>query len=67
MLRSYQQIMLGEPHARSVEFTGLSGSEKVVLIAVAAVIILTGVYPKPILNVAQPALENILAQIQDIY
>lgn len=67
MLRSYQQIMLGEPHARSVEFTGLSGSEKVVLITVAAVIILTGVYPKPILNVAQPALENILAQIQDIY
>lgn len=67
MLRSYQQIMLGEPHPRSVEFTGLSSSEKAVLIVVAAAIITTGIYPKPLLFIAQPALENILVQIQDVY
>lgn len=67
MLRSYQKVMLGEPHPRSVEFTGLASSEKVVLIAIAFFIIAAGIYPKPILNVAQPAIEEVLLNIQDIY
>jgi NADH-quinone oxidoreductase subunit M len=67
MLRSYQKIMLGEPHARSVEFTGLHTTEKIILISVASIIIITGVYPKPILTVAGPALEEILSHVKDIY
>ncbi len=67
MFRAYQDVMLGDQHPKSVEFTGLAGSEKIVLIAVAAIIILTGIYPEPILNVAQPALEDILVQIQNVY
>lgn len=67
MLRSYQKIMLGEPHARSVEFTGLHTTEKIILISVASIIIITGVYPKPILHVAGPALEEILSHVKDIY
>ena len=67
MLRAYQKVMLGEQHARSVEFTGLASSEKIVLISVAALIIITGIYPKPILTIAQPALEEVLLQINNIY
>ncbi len=67
MLRAYQKVMLGEQHARSVEFTGLARSEKVVLISVAALIIITGIYPKPIISIAQPALEDLLIQINNIY
>jgi NADH-quinone oxidoreductase subunit M len=67
MLRSYQKIMLGEHHARSVEFTGLHTTEKIILISVASIIIITGVYPKPILTVAGPALEEILSHVKDIY
>lgn len=67
MLRAYQKVMLGEPHYRSVEFTGLHQTEKIVLVAIAAVIIVTGIYPKPIIHVAGPAIENILAHVKDIY
>ena len=65
MLRSYQKIMLGEPHARSIEFTGLHQTEKIVLIVVALAIIVGGIYPKPILQIAGPALEDLLAQVKD--
>lgn len=67
MLRAYQRVMLGEPHPRSVEFTGLSASEKIVLVTVAALIIVAGIYPKPILHVAQPAIEEILINVKGIY
>lgn len=67
MFRAYQKIMLGEQNARHTEFTRLHSSERIVLIAIAAVIIITGIYPKPILNVAQPALEEILVHVKDIY
>jgi NADH-quinone oxidoreductase subunit M len=60
MFRSYQKIMLGNANGNNVEFTGLLLNEKIVLISVAALVIITGVYPKPILNVAQPVLEEIL-------
>ena len=59
--------MLGEQNVRHTEFTRLHSSERIVLIAIAAVIIITGIYPKPILNVAQPALEEILVHVKDIY
>lgn len=67
MLRAYQKVMLGEPHARSAEFTGLDTSEKVVLFSCALLIVAGGIYPKPILTIAQPALEDVLVLIQDIY
>ena len=67
MLRSYQKVMLGEPHARSIEFTGLHLTEKIVLVVVALAIIVGGLYPKPILQTAGPALEDLLAQVKDVY
>jgi NADH-quinone oxidoreductase subunit M len=67
MLRSYQKVMLGEPHARSIEFTGLHLTEKIVLVVIAVAIIVGGIYPKPILQTAGPALEDLLAQVKDIY
>ncbi len=67
MLRSYQKVMLGEPHARSIEFTGLHLTEKIVLVVVAFAIIVGGLYPKPILQTAGPALEDLLAQVKDVY
>ncbi len=67
MLRAYQKVMLGEPHERRAEFTGLHQTEKIVLVAIATVIIVTGIYPKPIIYVAGPAIEDILAHVKDIY
>jgi len=67
ILRAYQAIMLGEPNAKHTEFTGLNKIDKIILISIASVIIITGIYPKPILMVAQPALEDILVHIKYIY
>ena len=67
MLRAYQKVMLGEAKPQNVEFTGLASSEKIVLIVLAALIIITGIYPAPILQTAQPALEDVLSYVQDLY
>ena len=66
MLRGYQKIMLGETSERNNAFTGLHQSEKIVLIVIAAIIIAAGIYPKPILHIAQPALEELLSHVKEI-
>lgn len=60
MFRSYQKIMLGNGNGNNVEFTGLLLNEKIVLGTVAVLVVVTGIYPKPILQVAQPVIEEIL-------
>jgi NADH-quinone oxidoreductase subunit M len=60
MLRMYQNVMLGETNENTIGFTDLHWSELAVFVPVIAVIFVMGVYPKPILNIIQPALDNIL-------
>ncbi len=67
MLRAYQKVMLGEVNSKHAEFTRLHLNERVVLITVATIIVITGIYPKPILQVAQPALEEILLLTKSVY
>lgn len=55
MLRSYQSIMLGETNAMTASFAPLTGSEKAVLVIICAAIIAFGVYPKPLLDIAEPS------------
>ncbi len=60
MLRAYQRIMLGEANSHTEVFTDMLLSEKVVLGALAIAVILIGVYPKPLLSLSEPALQQIL-------
>lgn len=60
MLRSYQAIMLGETNSATVGFTTLSANEKTVLLIVCAVVLLFGVYPKPLLDIAEPAVVKLV-------
>lgn len=64
MLRSYQQIMLGERRDSNIAFGSLDGSDKLVLIIVCAVIIAFGVYPKPLNEIAEEATKVILTNIK---
>lgn len=64
MLRSYQSIMLGEVNTLSSTFAPLEGCEKAVLIIVCAAIIVFGVYPKPLLDIAAPAVEQLVMGVQ---
>lgn len=64
MLRSYQKIMLGEKPNNAMEFGSLATSDKVVLITVCAVIIAFGVYPKPLNDLAEPAVKALLSNLK---
>lgn len=64
MLRSYQQIMLGERKDSNIAFGSLDASDKAVLIVVCAVIIAFGVYPKPLNDIAEEATKVILTNIK---
>ncbi len=55
MLRSYQSIMLGETNSITNSFAPLTGNEKTVLIIICGAIIVFGVYPKPLLDIAEPS------------
>jgi NADH-quinone oxidoreductase subunit M len=55
MLRSYQSIMLGETNVATSVFPPLEGYEKAVLVIICAAIIVFGVYPKPLLDIAEPS------------
>ena len=60
MLRMYQKTMLGETNALTADFADLTISELLVFVPIIAAIFVFGVYPKPIFDLAQPALDTIL-------
>ncbi|MFN8276082.1 MAG: NADH-quinone oxidoreductase subunit M [Chitinophagales bacterium] len=60
MLRMYQRSMLGAVHPRTLAFDDLNWTELTVFGVLTAAIFICGIYPKPMMTLAQPALENIL-------
>jgi NADH-quinone oxidoreductase subunit M len=64
MLRSYQGIMLGEKPTGAVAFGSLATSDKIVLMVVCVVIVAFGVYPKPLNDLAEPAVKMLLSNLK---
>lgn len=64
MLRGYQNIMLGEKNVNVGAFGPLATSDKVVLITICAVVIAFGIYPKPLNDLAEPAVKALLSNIR---
>lgn len=62
MLGAFQKTMLGEQRS-TVLFQELDTTETITLTIIAGLIILLGVYPQPILDIAGPSMEKILAII----
>jgi NADH-quinone oxidoreductase subunit M len=62
MLRAYQKIMLGNVSESSEAFTPLTSNEKILIIIISVLVVAGGVYPKPLLDIAGPSLEIILAK-----
>ena len=60
MFRMYQNVMLGETNENTYTFKDLDWSEWAVFMPAIAAIFIIGVYPAPLLNMIQPALDNIL-------
>ncbi|MBK8829318.1 MAG: NADH-quinone oxidoreductase subunit M [Saprospiraceae bacterium] len=60
MLRMFKKVMLGETGVRVPVFPDLYWNEKLALGILVVVIVAMGVYPKPILDMAEPVLQTIL-------
>ncbi|MCY1541512.1 NADH-quinone oxidoreductase subunit M [compost metagenome] len=63
MLRMYQKVMLGEPRASSHVFSDIEGSEKVVLYTICLLVVVMGVYPKPLLHLSEASVQQLLEQV----
>ena len=61
MLRMYQNVFLGNTKPATETFADLTMSEMSVFAVIIAIIFVFGIYPKPILHIAQPVIENLLS------
>ncbi len=64
MLRSYQNIMLGERKDSAIAFGSLAGSDKLVLYIVCFVIVAFGVYPSPLNDLAEEGTKLIMLNLK---
>ena len=63
MFRMYQKMMLGEESTHTQNFVDVTGTDRIVLITICAIVILIGFYPNPILNLTQPDVAKIMVEI----
>jgi NADH-quinone oxidoreductase subunit M len=59
MLRMYKNVMQGPTNDLTITFTDISGSERVVMAIICALIIIIGVYPQPILHLSEAAVTQL--------
>lgn len=64
MLRSYQNIMLGDRNDTNIAFGPLAGTDKIVLLVICGAILFFGVYPKPLNDLAEEGTRMILEQLK---
>lgn len=64
MLRAYQKIMLGERNDSNVAFGSLAGTDKLVLGIICVAVVAFGVYPKPLNDIAEVAVRDILMNLK---
>jgi NADH-quinone oxidoreductase subunit M len=63
MLRTFQKSMSGEANSRTASFLDLTGQEKLVLYPVVLLIIVIGIYPAPLLEISESAVNALLQSI----
>lgn len=63
MLRMYQKVMLGETNDLTISFTDIKGTEKIVLYTICVLVIVIGVYPKPIFNISAASVQYLVEQV----
>ncbi len=61
MLKMFQHVMLGETNSKA--FADVTFNEGFTLVIIIAVLFFFGMYPKPIIDLITPSLENILTQV----
>jgi NADH-quinone oxidoreductase subunit M len=64
LLWAYQRVFHGEPDEDNETFAELKLKEAAVLVPFLAIIVFTGVYPKPMLDRIEPAVESLIDNVQ---
>lgn len=60
LLRMFQRSMLGSPTTVTEKFSDLTWSEHLTLLPLVLLVFFIGLFPNPIINIAQPVVEQIL-------
>ncbi|WP_423147540.1 complex I subunit 4 family protein [Rubrolithibacter danxiaensis] len=63
MLRMYQKVMLGSVNEKTLLFKDIDSTEKTILYIVCAFVIVIGIYPKPLLNISEPAVNQLIETV----
>jgi len=64
LLWAYQRVFHGEPDEDNKTFAELKLQEALVLLPFIGVIVFTGVYPKPMLERIEPAVDSLIAHVE---
>jgi NADH-quinone oxidoreductase subunit M len=65
LLWAYQRVFHGEPDEENSTFAELKVREALVLLPFIGVIVFTGVYPKPMLERIEPAVDDLIAHVEE--
>ncbi|WP_134089508.1 NuoM family protein [Olivibacter sp. XZL3] len=66
MLRMYQGVMLGDMNEKTSGFRDVKGTDLLLLGLIAILIIAIGIYPKPLLQLSEAAVANLIEQVKII-
>jgi NADH-quinone oxidoreductase subunit M len=64
LLWAYQRVFHGEPDEANKSFAELKLKEAAVLVPFLGIIVFTGVYPKPMLDRIEPAVDSLIENVQ---
>ena len=64
LLWAYQRVFHGEPDEENASFAEMKWSEGLVIAPLIALIVFLGVYPKPVLDRIQPAVDALIAHVE---
>jgi NADH:ubiquinone oxidoreductase subunit 4 (subunit M) len=65
LLWAYQRVFHGEPDEENKGFAELSWREGMVMAPLLGLIVFLGVYPKPVLERMEPAVDKLIAHVED--
>jgi len=64
MLRAFRMALLGSPRQATQAFPEITSHEKLILYPLVLLVFAIGIYPKPLLDITEPAIKHLLESIQ---
>jgi NADH-quinone oxidoreductase subunit M len=65
LLWAYQRVFHGEPDEDNKDFAELTLKEASVLLPLIGIIVFTGIYPKPMLDRIEPAVDSLIVHVEE--